>query len=98
MGIMDRMMERMICSMSTQEKETFMLKMMPIMMKDVDLLKMMPGMMNSTGRLITVTGIVTFIRHLIDDEELRETISIYAEKLPDLSRNLRSKWLQSARS
>jgi hypothetical protein len=45
MGIMDRMMHRMIISMSVQEKEEMMLKIMPLMMKDVGMVKMMPGMM-----------------------------------------------------
>jgi hypothetical protein len=40
MGLMDRMMDRMIGNMSVQEKEEMMLKMMPLMMKDVDMLEM----------------------------------------------------------
>ena len=48
MGLMDRMMDRMIRNMSVQEKEEMMLKMMPLMMKDVDMLNMMPGMMSSS--------------------------------------------------
>ncbi len=52
MGLMDRMMDRMIRNMSVQEKEKMMLKMMPLMMKDVDMLKMMPGMMSSMGRFL----------------------------------------------
>jgi hypothetical protein len=61
MGLMDRMMNRMIGNMSVQEKEEIMLKMMPLMMKDVNMLKMIPGMMSSIGRLLSMTGIVTFI-------------------------------------
>ena len=37
MGLMDKMMDRMIGKMSPEEKERMMLKMMPLMMKDVDM-------------------------------------------------------------
>jgi len=70
MGLMDRMMDRMIRNMSVQEKEEMMLKMMPLMMKDVDMLKMMPGMMSSMGRFLNVTGIVTFIRQAPGHEHI----------------------------
>jgi hypothetical protein len=90
MGIMDQMMDRMIRNMSVQEKEEMMLKMMPLMMKDVDMLKMMPGMMSSMGRFLNVTGIVTFIRQVLKDDELKRQLEKLMDHLPQLSRKMQS--------
>jgi hypothetical protein len=90
MGLMDRMMDRMIRNMSVQEKEAMMLKMMPLMMKDVDMLKMMPGMMSSMGRFLNVTGIVTFIRQVLKDDELKGQLEKLVDRLPQLSRKMQS--------
>jgi len=90
MGLMDRMMDRMIQNMSIQEKEEMMLKMMPVMMKDVDMLKMMPGMMSSMGGLLNITGIVTFIRKVLGDDELKGLLEKLMDHLPQLSRKMQS--------
>jgi hypothetical protein len=84
---MDRMMDRMIGNMSVQEKEEMML---PLMMKDVDMLKMMPGMMSGMGRLLNVTGIVTFIREVLKDDELKAQLEKLKDQLPQLSRKMQS--------
>ena len=90
MGLMDRMMDRMIGNMSVQEKEEMMLKMMPLMMKDVDMLKMLPGMMSSMGRFLNVTSIVTFIRQVLQDDELARQLEKLMDHLPQLSRKMQS--------
>ena len=90
MGLMDRMMDRMIRNMSVQEKEEMMLKMMPVMMKDVDMLKMMPGMMSSMGRFLNVTSIVTLIRQVLKDDELKGQLEKLVDHLPQLSRKMQS--------
>jgi len=90
MGLMDRMMDRMIRNMSVQEKEEMMLKMMPVMMKDVDMLKMMPGMMSSMGRFLNVTSIVTLIRQVLKDDELKGQLEKFVDHLPQLSRKMQS--------
>jgi hypothetical protein len=90
MGLMDRMMDRMIGNMSVQEKEVMMSKMMPLMMKDVDMLKIMPGMMSGMGRLLNVTGIVTFIRRVLKDDELKGQFEKLKDHLPQLSRKMQS--------
>ncbi len=68
MGLMDRMMDRMIANMSIEEKEEMMLKMMPIMMSRIDVNTTVPGVMTAMGRLVTVTGTVTFINSFLKDE------------------------------
>ncbi len=90
MGLMDRMMDRMIRNMSVQEKEEMLLKMMPVMMKDVDMLKMMPWMMSSMGRFLNITGIVTFIRQVLKDDELKRQLEKLMDHLPQLSRKMQS--------
>jgi hypothetical protein len=90
MGLMDRMMGRMIGNMSVQEKEEMMLKMMPLMMKDVDMLKMMPGMMSGMGWRLNVTDIVTFIRRVLKDDELKGQLEKIKDHLPQLSRKMQS--------
>ena len=90
MGLMDRMMDGMIRNMSIQEKEEMMLKIMPVMMKDVDMLKMMPGMMSSMGGLLNLTCIVTFIRQVLKDDELKGQLEKLMDRLPQLSRKMQS--------
>ena len=81
MGLMDRMMDRMIKNMSVEEKEEMMLKMMPTMMEGIDINKMMPDMMTTMGRLITITGIVVFIGKALNDAGYNHTaILSYAIK------------------
>jgi len=94
MGLMDRMMDRMIRNMTVREKEEMMLKMMPLMMKDVDMLKMMPGMMYSMGRFLNVTGIVTFIRQVLKDDELKGQLEKLVDHLPQLSRKMQTMMAQ----
>ncbi len=90
MGLMDRMMDRMITNMSVEEKEEIMLKMMPAMMERVDINKTMPGTMAAMGRLITVTGSVVFVGKVRNDGELKkelgELLTNLREKTPELAR------------
>ncbi len=90
MGLMDRMMDRMIANMSIKEKEEMMLKMMPIMMSRIDVNKTVPGVMTAMGRLVTVTGTVIFINRVLNDEELKnevgELVADLKEKLPEMTR------------
>jgi len=60
------------------------------MMKDMDMLKMMPGMMSGMGRLLNVTGIVTFIRQVLKDDELKGQLEKLVDHLPQLSRKMQS--------
>jgi len=93
MGLMDRMMDRMIINMSAAEKEDMMIQMMPVMMAGVDINTLMPIMLKDTGNTITLTGIYTFLQKELNDEELREEFSeILAsikEKLPELAEIMR---------
>lgn len=89
MGMMQTMMNRMVGSMSVQEKEAMMLQMMPNMMKDVDMVRMMPKMMPVMGRALNATGLVTFIVRVVKDEDIREKLSELAERLPELSKKMR---------
>lgn len=93
MGIMDKMMDRMIINMSVEEKEEMMLKMMPTMMEDIDINKMMPDTMTAMGRLITITGIVVFISKASNDDELKEELgellNNLREKMPELQEMMR---------
>lgn len=88
MGLMDRMMDRMIENMSVEEREEMMLKMMPIMMEDVDINKMVPDMMTTMGSMITLTGIGVFISKALNDDELKKEVGDVAntlrERMPEL--------------
>ncbi len=88
MGLMDRMMDRMIINMSVAEKEDMMMRMMPIMMEGIDINKMMPDMMKEVGSIITLTGIYTLLQKALNDEELKqefsEIVASLKEKMPGL--------------
>ncbi len=94
MGLMDKMMERMIKNMSIAEKEEMMLKMMPvmmpIMMEGMDINKMMPGMMTATGSLITVSGIFNFITKALKDEAFKKQLGEIKDSLPALAEKMQS--------
>ncbi len=89
MGLVDKMMDRMIKNMSVEEKEEMMLQMMPTMMEGIDINKMMPDVMTTMGRLITITGIVVFIGKAFNDDELKEELgelmNSLKEKMPELA-------------
>ena len=89
MGLMDRMMDRMINNMSVPEKEDLMLKMMPAMMELIDISKTMPEALAALGRLTTLTGIAVLINKALNDDELKEEIgellSSLREKKPELA-------------
>ena len=57
MGIMDKMMDRMIINMSVAEKEDMMMQMMPIMMAGIDINTMMPIMLKDDVAGVPVAGI-----------------------------------------
>ncbi len=89
MGLMDRIMDRMIINMSVDEKEDLMLQMMPIMMDGMDINVMMPMVLKEVGGLITLTGIYTLLHRALRDDELsqafREIVASLREKLPELA-------------
>jgi hypothetical protein len=89
MGLMDRMMERMIKNMSVEEKEEMMLEMMPTTKEDVDINRMMPEMMTTMGDMITLTGIGVLISKALADDELKEELgellNDLREKMPELA-------------
>jgi hypothetical protein len=88
MGLMDRMMDRMIINMSVAEKEDMMMRMMPIMMAGIDINTMMPIMLKEVGSIITLTGIYTLLWEALNDEELKqefsEIVASLKEKVPEL--------------
>ena len=88
MGLMDRMMDRMIINMSIAEKEDLMMQMMPIMMAGVEINTMMPIMLKEAGSVITLTGIYTLLQKALNDEELKhefsEIVASLKEKMPEL--------------
>lgn len=88
MGLMDRMMDRMIINMSVAEKEDMMMRMMPTMMAGVDINTMMPIMLKEVGSIITLTGIYTLLHKGLNDEELKqefsEIVASLKEKMPEL--------------
>ncbi len=88
MGMMQTMMNRMVFSMSIQQKEEMMLKMMPMMMKDVDMVKMMPKKMPAMGRILTLTGLVTFVSRVVKDQDIREKLTGVVERLPEMSKKM----------
>lgn len=93
MGIMDKMMDRMIVNMSVAEKEDMMMQMMPLMMAGVDINTLMPIMLKDVGRIITLSGIYTLLHQALNDEELKqafsEIVASLKEKLPELATMMR---------
>lgn len=81
MGLMDKMMDRMIKSMSSEQKEGMMLNMMPAMMQGIDINELVPDMAARMGRLITPTGAVVLAGKALGDDELRTEVG---ELLDDL--------------
>ena len=88
MGLMDRMMERMIKQMSVEEKEEMMLKMMPLMMKEVDFTKLMPQMASEMGKLVNFSGLFTFLRKASQDKEIKDNMMEIKEQLPNMTRKM----------
>jgi hypothetical protein len=88
MGLMDRMMDRMIVNMSVAEKENLMMEMMPAMMEGVDIKTVTPLMLKEVGSAITLTGIYNFLYTALNDEELKaefgEIVDSLKEKVPEL--------------
>jgi hypothetical protein len=88
MGLMDRMMDRMIINMSVSEKEDLIMQMMPMMMAGVDINTLMPIMLKEVGSIITLTGIYTLLHKALNDEELKQEFSdivaALKEKMPEL--------------
>ncbi len=89
MGLMDRMMDRMIVNMSVAEKENLMMEMMPAMMDGVDIKTVTPIMLKEVGSAITLTGIYTFLHKALNDEELKrefgEIVESLKDKVPELT-------------
>ncbi len=88
MGLMDRMMNRMIVNMSVVEKENLMMEMMPAMMEGVDIKTVTPIMLKEVGSIITLSGIYNILHKALNDEELKrefaEIVDSLKEKLPEL--------------
>lgn len=89
MGLMDRMMNRMIVNMSVAEKENLMMEMMPAMMEGVDIKTVTPIMLKEVGSIITLSGIYNILHKALNDEELKrefgEIVDSLKEKLPELT-------------
>jgi hypothetical protein len=90
MGLMDRMMDRMIVNMSVVEKENLMMQMMPAMMEGVDIKTVTPLMLNEVGSVITLSGIYNFLSKALNDGELKgefgEIVDSLKEKVPELAK------------
>ncbi len=88
MGLMDRMMDRMIVNMSVAEKENLMMHMMPAMMEKVDIKTLTPIMLKEVGSVITLTGIYNILHKALNDGELKgefgEIVDSLREKVPEL--------------
>ncbi len=89
MGLMDRMMDRMIINLSVTEKEELMMQLMPIMMEGVEIRSVFPIMLKELGSDITLGGIYNLLETALSDDELKqefgEVVETLKEKLPDLS-------------
>lgn len=89
MGLMDRMMDRMIVNMSVVEKENLMMEMMPAMMEGVDIKTVTPLMLHEIGSVTTLSGIYNFLNTALNDEELKsefgEIVDSLKEKVPELT-------------
>ena len=88
MGLMDRMMDRMIINLSVTEKEDLMIQLMPVMTEDVEISKMIPIMLKEVGSAITLGGIYNLLHTALNDDELKqelgEVVDALKEKLPNL--------------
>ncbi len=89
MGLMDRMMDRMIINLSVTAKEDLMMQMMPAMMEGVEVSSVMPIMLKEVGSAITLSGIYNLLQTALSDDELKqefgEVVDALKEKLPDLT-------------
>ncbi len=89
MGLMDRMMDRMIINLSVTEKENLMMQLMPVMMERVELRSMLPIMLKEVGSDITLGGIYNLLQTALSDDELKqefgEVVDALKEKLPDFT-------------
>lgn len=89
MGLMDRMMDRMIINLSVTEKENLMMQMMPAMMEGVEIRSLLPIMLKEVGSAITLGGIYNLLQTALNDDELKqefgEVVDALKEKLPDLA-------------
>lgn len=94
MGLMDKMMDRMIVNLSVAEKEDLMLQMMPLMMERIDPLTVTPAVLKEVGSSITLTGIYRVLRQALNDEDIRkelgELVEALTAKLPELAHTMRS--------
>lgn len=81
MGLMDRMMDRMIVNLSVSQKEELMLQMMPAMMEGVEISSLIPGMLKEVGSAVTLTGIYNLLQTSLKDDELRQELAALIEGL-----------------
>lgn len=93
MGLMDRMMDRMIVNLSVAQKEELMLQMMPAMMEGIEINRLVPGMLNEVGSAVNLSGTFNLLQTALNDEELRhefgELAQAVKEKLPALTEAMR---------
>jgi hypothetical protein len=85
MSIMDKMMDKMISKMSPEEKESMMLKMMPMMMKDVDMADVMVRMMPEMLKSISVLDIFNILKSALPN--LRKLIKSIKENMPQTTKD-----------
>jgi hypothetical protein len=81
--MMQRMMNAMIRSMSVQQREQIMLRMMPEMMKGADKLILMKNMMTMMGKQISLWSLISFLSKASADEELSVTVKGKADQLKE---------------
>lgn len=79
--MMNNMMNSMIRSMSVEDREEIMMKMMPEMMKTVDVKILTLNMLKQWGGMITLYNVYDFVFKIVKDEELKNNL---AEKFKNM--------------
>lgn len=76
-------MQSMIRSMTVEQKEELMLKMMPEMMKKSNPQILIPNMLKETSKIISLYSIYELIYKIVNDKELNKSINSYSKKVKD---------------
>ena len=87
--MMNSMMNAMVRGMSVQEREEMMLKMMPDMMKKADINSLMANMLEALSKMITLYGVYSLIKNIVNDDTLKEEFKNFhegmIEKMPEMA-------------
>jgi hypothetical protein len=81
MGLMDKMMDKMIGRMRPEEKEKMMLKMMPMMMEDVNMTELMVKMMPEMLKNMNALDIFNILKNALPN--LPKLIKFIKENMPE---------------